>query len=536
MIELFRRASGSIIARIFFGLLAISFAFMWGGQDGLRMIGLSKEATVAKVGSVSISNRDLGLAIERTRLNMRLRTGQEISNEDVKKSGLDRQLLDRLIAEALFQIEAERLKITVSDEYIVEMLHGQKAFLLPDGTFSKETFMRFIRNFGFSTEKDYVAYKKAEMIRARVISALSANASLPFVAEAPLYAWNEQIRTAEGMVIDPTKMKLKAAPTEDQLRGFYGKNRHQFFVPERRTFKAVILKTETLKVDVKEADIQVIYDLERDKKYKGIKEAVAKEKIRQQLRHDAAQEAIIAKIDKIQSEFEGGTALADVAKANKATFKEFADVTLDPRKEKRDDLEQAIVDLAFTAVEGELSPMEELNDSGQYFVVYLEGHKEPAQLSFGDAMDDIKLAYERDAQTLLTKELVESIQKRMGEGATFKSVAVDNKLPLMTVRASRKKALSPTAIDLPPVALSQLFAVPRGNLTLLPYQGKDGRPLFLVAKVTDVKNGDPSKNKEGARKFAEMLQQQAGSDFVESYIAYLRQKNPVEINKSYFPE
>ena len=49
MIELFRRASGSLIARIFFGFLALSFAFMWGGQDGLRMIGLSKESTVATV-------------------------------------------------------------------------------------------------------------------------------------------------------------------------------------------------------------------------------------------------------------------------------------------------------------------------------------------------------------------------------------------------------------------------------------------------------------------------------------------------------
>ncbi len=536
MIELFRRASGSIIARIFFGFLALSFAFMWGGQDGLRMIGLSKDATVAKVGSVSISNRDLGMAIERTRLNMRLRTGQELSNEDVKKFGLDRQLLDRLIAEALFKIEADRLKISVSDAYVVKMLQGQQAFLRPDVSFSKETFMRFIQNFGFATEKDYVAHTKAEMIRARVIAALSANASLPLVATAPLYAWNAQTRTAQGMIIDPTKMELKETPTEDQLREFYGQNRRQFAAPERRTFKAVVMNVANLKIPVKEEDVQVIYDLEKDRKYKEVPEKEAKDKIRQQLRHDAAQEVSMSMADKIQTQFEGGTSLAEVAKANGATFKEFTDVSLTPKNTQRSDLDQAIVDLAFNAVEGELSPMEELNDSGQYFVVYLEGRKDPEQLSFANAMDDIKLEYKREAQTLLTKELVEKIQKQLGDGGNFKSVAAQHKLSLITVRASRQKALAPTAMDLPPVAINQLFSVPRGSLTLVPYQGKEGQPLFLVAKVTEVKNGDASKETEEVKKFKDLLQQQAGSDIVEFYLAYLRQKNPVEINKAYFPE
>ncbi|NCP62825.1 MAG: hypothetical protein GW748_05885 [Alphaproteobacteria bacterium] len=536
MIELFRRASGSLIARIFFGFLALSFAFMWGGQDGLRMIGLSKESTVATVGKLSVSNRDLGLAIERMRLNMRLRTGQEISNEDVKKFGIDRQLLDRLIDEALFKIEADRLKISVSDEYVVKMLRNQKAFLLPDGTFSKETFMRFIHNFGFSTEKDYVAHTKAEMIRTRVIAALSANASLPFVATAPLYSWNAQIRTAQGMVIDPTKMELKEAPTEDQLRDFYGKNRRQFYAPERRTFKAVIMNVANLKIPVKEEDIQVIYDLEKDRKYKDVPEKEAKERIRGQLRHDGAQEVSISMADKIQTQFEGGTALAEVAKNNGATFKEFKDVPLTSKNEKRSDLDQAIIDLAFNAVEGELSPMEELNESGQYFVVYLEAHKDPEQLSFGEAMEDIRFAYKREAQTLMTKELVEKIQKQLGDGGNFKSVAAQHKLALTTVRASRQQALAPTAVDLPPVAINQLFSVPRGHLTLVPYQGKEGQPLFLIAKVTDVKNGDASKRTEEVKKFEDLLQQQAGSDVVELYVSYLRQKNPVEINKAYFPE
>jgi len=374
------------------------------------------------------------------------------------------------------------------------------------------------------------------MVRARVIAALSANASLPLVATAPLYAWNAQIRTAQGMIVDPSKMELKEAATEDQLRDFYGKNRRQFAAPERRTFKAVIINVANLKTPVKEEDIQIIYDLEKDRKYKEVSEKEAKNKIRQQLRHDAAQEVSMSMADKIQTQFEAGATLTEVAKANGATFREFADVSLVSKNVKRSDLDQAIVDLAFNAVEGELSPMEELNDSGQYFVVYLEGRKDPEQLSFGDAMGDIKLAYKREAQTLLTKELVEKIQKQLGDGGNFKSVAAQHKLSLTAVRASRQKTLAPTAIELPPVAINQLFSVPRGHLTLVPYQGKEGQPLFLVAKVTDVKNGDASKDTKEAQNFKNLLQQQAGSDIVEFYVSYLRKKNPVEINNAYFPK
>ncbi len=534
MIEFFRRASRNLFARIFFGLLAISFAFMWGGQDGLRMIGLSKEATVAKVGGVSISNRDLAVEIERTRLNRRLRTGQEISSEDIKKRGLDRQLLEKLINEALFKIEADRLNISVSDHFIVKMLHAQKAFQRPDGSFSKETFMRFIHNFGFRTEKDYVDYTKSKMIRARLMSALSANASLPAGATAPLFAWNEQIRTAQGMSIDSSLLVVKETPTEDQLREFYGKNRHTFVAPQRRTFKALVLDSRKVKIAIKEDDIQVIYDLERDKKYKGMKDVDARKAIREQLHHDAAQEAMIAKADKIQTEFEAGSTLKDVAQANGVMYREFVDAPLVDKKVKRSEVDQGIVAAAFVAEEAELSPLEEIQETGQYVLIYLENRKDPAQLAFGAAMADVRDAYRQEAQGALTKELVEKIQKQLDGGAVFKTVALQNKLPLVTVRVNRRKTLAPTAIDLPFVAINQLFAVPLGRPTLVPYQSKEGKTLFLIAKVTDIKNGDVAKDPKGAKFFQERLAQQVGNDVFETYVAYLKKRNSVEINKSYF--
>ncbi len=535
MIELFRRASGSIIARIFFGFLAISFAFMWGGQDGLRMMGLSKDATVAKVGNLSITNRDLGVEIDRNRIKRRVQTAQDLSAEEIKERGLDRQILEKLINEALFKIEADKLNITVSDDFVVKMLHDQKAFQRPDGSFSKEIFMRFIHNFGFSTEKDYVDYTKAEMIRARLMSVLAANASLPSGATAPLYAWNDQIRSAQGMSIDPTKMVVKDPATEDQLREFYGKNRLNFVAPARRTFKALVLDAKKINVKIKEDDINVIYDLERDKKYKGVKDVDAKKAIREQLHHDAAHEQLIALADKIQTAFEAGTTLADVAKANGVELKEFSDAPLEDKKTTRSELDQGIVTVAFAAEEAELSPMEEIQGTGKYVIVYLEGRKDKAQLSFAEAMDEVREAYKRDAQSILTKELVEKIQKQLDGGAAFKAVALQNGLPLISVRANRREALAPTAIDLPPLAINQLFAVPFGRPTLLPYQGKKGQTLFLIAKVTDIKNGDVKKDPKGAELFAERLANQPGNDIFEFYVAYLKKRNPVEINKAYFP-
>ena len=536
MIEFFRKASSSIIAKIFFLFLAVSFVFLWGGQEGLRMIGLSKDYTVATVGSKKITTQELGLEIQRTLINLRMRTGQEIPQQSVKDLGIDRQVLERMISERIIELEAENLGIGISDNYIVDFVKKQPAFQTADGKFSKDLFIRFINQLGFAFEKDYVDYAKREMIKIRVLDALSKSSKLPMVAANPLYAWNEQVRTANAVVIDPELIKVKDVATEDELRDFYGKHMRSFYAPERRGFKVIVFDVKNLKINVKESDVDVMYDVEKNKKYKDMDIKKAKKTIRDTLRKDAQADAAISLFDKVQDEFESGTSIETLAKNLSLEIKNFENVALNKADEPRSSLDTAIINLAFQIESGESSSAELDEKSGTYFKVFVQDIQPPKQLAFQEAMNDVKEAQQRSVQAQLAQELVGKIEKDITAGQSISVVASRNRLKTMIVRASRQKALPPTSVELPPMSLANLFAVGKGAITLLPYVGADERPKFLLAKLTDIKNGDPTKDKKNAAEFEKNLQAQALNDVADMYITHLRDKYKVEINNKFFKE
>lgn len=534
MIEFFRRASESLIARIFFGLLAISFAIMWGGQEGLRMIGISRDATVATVGAETITNRDLALAIERFRILSELRGGGELTMKEVRESGLDRQLLNMLIAESLVRQEAVKLDITVSDDYVIKQLRDNQMFKRADGTFSKETFQRFISNFGFRTEKEYVDYMKSEILRIRVIDALAANASLPVVSQEPLFAWSEQVRTASAMILDTTAIKVDENPSQDDLRDFYGKYQQQFAVPERRTFKALAIPVASLKIDVKESDIDLVYDIEKDKKYKDVKDTIAREEIREQLRREAAQDAVLAISSAVRDAFDEGASLKDIAAKNKYDLREFTEVQLQDKKGDRDQAEQNMIEYAFSVVEGELSAFEEIDSGKAYVAIFLEAVMEPSQLTFDQAMADVRDAFMAEKRLQKTQELVKDIETQLAGGKPFKALAMQNKLKLVTLRASRQKMLSPTPEDLLTARSDSLFRTTRSGTTVMPFVSPGKGVQFAFAKITEIRNGDAQKDPEGFRRFVERLKAQSRDDVFQLYESDLRTRYSVEVNERYF--
>jgi hypothetical protein len=242
--------------------------------------------------------------------------------------------------------------------------------------------------------------------------------------------------------------------------------------------------------------------------------------------------------EEMQKAFEAGKPLSEVGKGNGITtdgYKEFTDVSIEDALAKRTPLDQAIITVAFKAEEGDLSPLEQVDET-HYAMIYVEGQKETSQLSFADALPKVKVAYERDEQSKMTKALVEKIQKDLDSGISFKTVAAQNSLSLITVRADRRKVIAPTPIDLAPMAINQLFVVPFGKATLVPYADKAGRPLFLIAQITEIKKGDLKGDKKLTEDFQGRLVEQAGNDVFEILVQHLRSRTAVEVNKAYFKE
>jgi SurA N-terminal domain. len=541
MIEFFRKAADTWAARIFLLLLALIFIFLWGGQEGLRMIGLSKDSTVATVGNKKITTQELSSAIVRAAAMIQWNTGQRLTNKDIERLGLDRQVLDLLIVDYLIQAEATHLGISVSDEMVAKMIKSQPTFQTPDGNFSKDLFDRFLNMMGFTHERDYVAYLKRDMLKRRVVATLIGVVSVPAVAINPLYAWNEQTRSAQGMVIDPAQLTVEKTLSEDDLRDYYGKNRQNFTQPERRTFEALLINTQPYeklaRSEIKDEDINALYAIEQTKKYKDIPEANAKAEIRAQLKTDFIREKALETGRAIQEDFDAGLSLEELEKKYAAHLFKYADTRLGNPEIKKDPLQEQMTNLAFQIDENILSSTEEAelsNGSHGYFLLKVSQVKPKEILNFNEAQPLVKDALQKNLQLSAAEALVKKINEQLSAGELFDQIAAKHNLKLVKINANRQEALAPTPYKLNNFALANLFGVRSGQAALLAVQDNAGQPIFIIAKITKIENGTAAKGAEKVEQFSAAITEQLQLDVAEIYVTYLRQKYPVEVKEKFF--
>ncbi len=547
MIERIRKASSGIVAKILFLLLALSFVFLWGGQDGLRMIGMSRDMTVANVGNRKISIQELRKELGRSLLSLKVKTGQDISFKQAVEMGFDREVLEKLINDSLIALEAEQFKIAVSDDYVVNFIKKQAIFLDSKGDFSKEVFDRFIRNMGFVSEKDYVSYLKRDILRSRVISALTGQIVLPSIAVKPVFQWQNQMRTFEAMVIDANKLNYNKSPSREELREYYGKNTRQFIDSERRTFDAVILDLNKAKVTVSPRDVDAIYKIEKNTKYKNFSSAEAKKIIKDKLLQEKRLEIVTEKSNIIFSKFEDGDTLSDIAKEHKFRFKSFKSISL--LEASMQGIDQEITKFAFQAETEQLTTAEESKISKNlFFIVYVHDVVKPKQMNFDEAMHNVKKAYVHKQKMVAVKEMVTRLQNDLSNNKnSFLTTASLNKLSLTSFKAKRDEIIDSAVYDIPHSSLSRLFMLDRNGNTVVPVRLKKNKSKvdklssidqgdvdsFLFVKVAHVEYPQKLNNQE-TKEFKNILNNLVKSDIVGLYHNYLRSKYNVVVNKKYF--
>jgi len=119
MMEALRSSAGSWIAKIFIALLAMSFG-IWGIADVFR--GHSTDV-LARVGSEKITGQEYRRAFDRQVRAFSERQGVQITPEQAKSIGLDRQVLAQLLQGATLDAQASSLGLAVSDAMIAEQSH-----------------------------------------------------------------------------------------------------------------------------------------------------------------------------------------------------------------------------------------------------------------------------------------------------------------------------------------------------------------------------------------------------------------------------
>lgn len=550
MIKNFRTSINTLASKILLGFLAIAFIFLWGGQEGLRMIGVGKSNTIAKVASDRITvqefNRHLGfnLAVLSNQL------GRDITPEQVRQYGIDRQTLETLIQQKLIDKEVSRLKIYVSDAHVATDIQSQGVFKDAQGAFDKEVFLGRIRELGFPNERSYVEARRGEIARQWLIQSMTGLVTTPQVSVAPLHSWQNQTRRGIAMVVGHDAIVVPS-PDEDTFRDYFGKNRGRFKLQEERDAKLLLVDVKKLKKTahetVKDSDVESLYAVEKTQRFKDMPREEALKKIRTELEATELNEKLQVLGQEIQEKYAQGVDFETLGKTYGRAISSLDNTRIEDGQSnlvgQTDNFKMALYggdpmalhNLIFETELDAMSPLIPFNKEWAVMVVVTAIH-EPRFPTFQEAFERGSLSrdYFSNRRDEVRIKIIKQISEKLKEGGDFRELARKNRLRLVEYRLKNDgetKMIGPYQLSADSIA--RLFQVPVGGVTVAEIVHARGDQVKLLTLVEGVSYPN-EENRSTLSDFSLLLKSHIESDLVETYLSYLRQKYPVEINQNLF--
>jgi peptidyl-prolyl cis-trans isomerase D len=409
MMEALRSSAGSWIAKIFIALLALSFG-IWGIADVFRG---STTDVLATVGSEKVTGEEYRRAFDRELRAFGERQGVQITPEQARAIGLDRQVLAQLLQEASLDAQAVILGLAISDGMIAERIAANKAFQGADGQFDPNRFRQILANNGLS-EGEVVKLEKESLLGGGIVDALTSGTEIPKTMAQIAWRHRNEQRDVRYFVIGSDKMVIPP-PSDSDLKTFYDNHPQAFSVPERRTVATIAVTPQLVapSIALRDEELAKLYESRKDKL------AIPETRRIERIPFPSMEEA-----QKAHTRIMQGTPFTTVGTERGFTDK---DMVLD-KVSKNDMRDPAVADVAFALKDGEVS--QPVQGRLSVFLVKASNIEPGRQRPFAEVKDTLRneLQLERARDAII--DLHGKIEDARGGGSTFEEVARENKLPL----------------------------------------------------------------------------------------------------------
>ncbi len=131
-----------LVLQIFLGLIAITFA-TWGIESYTRFRGGAD--TIATVNGLTITQREFEAELRRQQEQLRRMLGGNFDPAVLERPEARRALLDSLVTQRLLASEAQKSRLAVTDDMLVDLIHSVPAFQ-SEGRFSKAQYELALRS------------------------------------------------------------------------------------------------------------------------------------------------------------------------------------------------------------------------------------------------------------------------------------------------------------------------------------------------------------------------------------------------------
>ncbi|MEP9353417.1 SurA N-terminal domain-containing protein [Xanthobacter sp. KR7-65] len=447
VLQTLRKGASGWIAKIFLVVLTLSF-LVWGIADVFRGMGAS---AVASVGGTEISAQAFRQQYLDQLQQISRRAGRAITPEQARAFGLDRQILNQMIADATLDAEAARLALAVSDEQIAADIAANPSFR-PQGssTFDPAYFQQLLRSNGL-TEQRFVAAEKQRAVRDQLLQSLGAGVSVPQVLLDAVTRFEGETRNASYVRVTPAAAGTLPAPTDEALKTYFDAHKVAFRAPEYRKFTVLALTPAAIAATETVSDAEAKADYDRTLSRYGTPE----QREVQQIVFTNPADATAA-----DEKIKAGATFADIAAARGLTAKD-TDLGLVARSAI---LDPTIAAAAFSLPEGAVSaPLE-----GRFgtVLVHVTRIVPGAHKPFEEVKDQIVADLKLDRAKRALLDMHDKVEDERASGSTLAETAQKLGLKLTTFdavdRSGRNPAGEPVEVPGGSEVISGAFAAQPG--------------------------------------------------------------------------
>jgi peptidyl-prolyl cis-trans isomerase D len=467
MLEAIRKRSASLVVKLLFLLLVLSFG-LWGIADVFSPG--RQENWAAEVGGVVIPMQSLNEAYQNELRRLRPLLGATVDAEQARALGLPERALSQVISRMLLDLDAADLGITVSDDLIRQTIQANPAFQNQQGQFDKAIFDQVLRNNGLS-EPVYVSAVRDDGIRGQLVTSLTAARAVSKAMAEALYLHSSERRVAEFIRIKDSAATDLPKPNETELREFHKENAGPFTAPEYRKVTAILVSAKDLanEISISDQQLETAYE-ERADEFK-----VVERRQLEQILFDN-EEAARSAHDRLAK----GDAFAVVAK-------EEADLEAEDLKLgflAREELLPELAEVAFNLSEGDIS--EPLKSPLGWHVIKVLEIQPAQQQSFEQVREQIKAQMAADEALDVLFELTNRLEDTLGRGATLEEAASELDLKLIKIASVDQNGLDANGArvnGLPEGFINAVFSTDEGTESQLTETGADG---FFIVRTDEI--------------------------------------------------
>ncbi len=432
MLDALRRGATGWVAKIFLGLLILSFA-VWGVADVFTGY---NEGALARVGKKEITSDEFQRALQLEIDLLARQLGRRPTLEQARAFGIDQRVLSRLIGSAAVDAHAQQLRLSITDEAVAEAIRNDPSFQNPDGTFNRMALENVARQLGLS-EYGFLALRRSEEIRQQLTDAITAGVRAPDALAEALHKYRNEARTVEHFTIDPSVAIRLPEPDPAKLKEVYEANKERFMTPEYRKLAIINLNVDEVKkrVPITEEELAAAY--EHDKARYEVPERRRVLQLAFENREEAEQAAAAIAQGKSFEQVAQERGIAE------------ADYTLGLLS-RSDMIDPAIADVAFSLENGAVSGV--IDGRFSTVLVKVTEIQPGKQMSLDEVRDQVRDRLAQDKAGSELNRLYDEIDDRRFAGKPLKDIAEELSLPFIEVEATDRAGKAPngsTALDVP---------------------------------------------------------------------------------------